>query len=62
MLGDHLFHEILMDQFSTCAPLVGILHEQKMIASGNNVANMRWGTSTVEVGFLVDELFDEPRR
>lgn len=60
VLDDHALHEVLMDEFATCPPLIGILHEQDMItATDDAVANIRGWAVVVDVGLLVHEFSDQ---
>ena len=51
---DHVFHKELMDGFATLAPVVRILHEEKVVAIGYQfVANVRVRPVVVYAGLLI---------
>ncbi len=59
LLLAHGLHEILMHQFSHLAPPLAIVHDEQMVALGDEVRDDGVGPVAVDVAFLVEEVLDE---
>lgn len=59
LLLAHGLHEILMHQLPHLAPPLAIVHDEQMVALGDEVRDDGVGPVAVDVALLVEEVLDE---
>jgi len=51
---DHALHKILMDDFAKTSPHISVVHDEQMVATGDDVvANERRGAIAIDGALLV---------